>query len=184
MTIVLLIVLIAWPLLEIAVLIKVGEIIGFWPIFGIVIATFIIGASVLARSGLSAAFRVQEAIIKGEAPMAAMLEGALLATAGVLLVTPGLIADILGGLLLVPPLRMLCANWFLKSAFKHFEVHTASTTFEERDTFSETRDHHRPPRGGDQPAGSGPVIDGEFERLDERPMDSENDRRRGGTRGR
>ncbi len=164
MTMVLLIVLIAVPLLELAVLIKIGQWIGFWPAFGIVIGTFMIGASVLARSGLASAFRVQEAMLKGEPPVAAMLEGALLAFAGLLLVTPGFIADTVGLALLVPPIRALAAKWFTRSAFGDFEVrssHTTYETYEPRDAGGEAR------RGDD---GGGPVIEGEFERLDERPM--------------
>ncbi|MEZ5854312.1 MAG: FxsA family protein [Hyphomicrobiaceae bacterium] len=162
---VLLIVLIAVPLLELAVLIKVGQWIGFWPTFGIVIGTFMIGASVLARSGLAAAFRVQEAMLKGEPPVAAMLDGALLAFAGVLLVTPGFIADTVGFALLLPPVRSFAAKWFARSAFGHFDVRTSHTTYETYEAGDPGPQRHQ----GDG-RGSGPVIDGEFERLDERPL--------------
>lgn len=173
MTMVLLIVLIAVPLLEIAVMIKVGQAIGFWPTFGIVIGTFMLGASILARSGLTMAFRVQEAMVKGEPPAAAILDGALLAFAGVLLATPGLIADVVGLALLVPPLRALSARWLVQLMFADADIHVSTASYEA---------HHRS-AGNGQPGsaprtdGEGPVIEGEFERIDERPLRQGRDRK-------
>jgi UPF0716 protein FxsA len=174
MTMVLLIVLIAVPLLEIAVLIKVGQAIGFWPAFGIVIGTFIVGAWLLARSGLAAAFRVQEALMRGEPPVSAMLDGALLATAAILLATPGFLSDLAGLALLVPPVRSAVGRWIARSVFVHAEVTTRQGSFEHR------------ARGEAPPAGepgSGPVIEGEFERLDERPLSEAERRKRAGDQG-
>lgn len=165
MTVILLIVLIAVPLLEIAVMIKVGSLIGFWPALAIVVGTFVLGASVLAQSGLAAAFRVQEAMLKGEAPVHAMLEGALLAVAGILLATPGFIADFCGLVLLVPPVRRAVALWALRSVFVETEIRAGGAGFDR----SGERTAGRSP-GEDGTAGAGPVIDGEFERLDERPL--------------
>ena len=166
MTMVLLIVLIAVPLLEIAVMIKVGQWIGFWPAFGIVIGTFMLGASVLARSGLAAAFKVQEAMVRGETPVAAMLDGALLALAGILLVTPGFIADAFGLMLLIPPVRQALAHWAGSRMFVFGGF--------DRDPGRGGRPDAASPSGaaGNHGHGEdGPVIEGEFERLDERPID-------------
>ena len=176
MTMVLLIFLIAVPLLEIAVMIKVGSWIGFWPAFGIVIGTFILGSAVIARSGLSAAFRVQEAMLRGEPPVAAMLDGALLAMAGILLATPGFVSDCIGLALLLPPLRELAAAWLATRAFGRVDVHVKSERFENMDRGSAAD----PELYRDDGAG-GPVIDGEFERLDERPING-SDRRPDGER--
>ncbi|MDX2158075.1 MAG: FxsA family protein [Hyphomicrobiaceae bacterium] len=166
MTMVLLIVLIAVPLVEIAVMIKVGQWIGFWPAFGIVIGTFMLGASVLARSGLAAAFRLQEAVIKGEPPVAALVDGALLTLAGILLATPGFLADLVGLALLAPPLRAMIAGWVRRSLFAEAEVHVSRTSY------TATSDpQSRANDGFGRDPGAGPVIEGEFERIDERPID-------------
>jgi UPF0716 protein FxsA len=170
MTLALLIVLIAVPLLEIAVMIKVGQWIGFWPSLGIVVGTFMLGASVLASSGLSSAIRVQDALLKGAPPVPAMLDGALLAFAGILLATPGFIADTIGLLLLLPPLRSLTAGWLATRAFVQPEVHMSRGTFRTSGQEKPFENDQQPFGDGDG-KGSGPVIDGEFERLDERPMD-------------
>jgi UPF0716 protein FxsA len=167
MTVILLILLIAVPLLEIAVLIKVGSWIGFWPAFGIVIGTFILGASILARSGLASALRVQEALVKGEPPMAAMLDGALLAVAGIMLATPGFISDCLGLALLVPPVRRALAAWMLGRMHVAVDVRVAREQFGRA---AAGPDDLRDGPGSPREAGSGPVIEGEFERLEERTV--------------
>jgi UPF0716 protein FxsA len=170
MTMVLPIVLIAVPLVEIAVMIKVGHWIGFWPSFAIVVATFMLGASVLAHSGLTAAFRVQEAFVRGEPPVAAMLEGALMVASGLLLATPGFLADCAGLALLIPPVRAFAADWLARRMSLHVVIDPGGR----RGTgFDPGPGHDDGPRSGGpprQPEGGGPVIEGEFERLDERPV--------------
>lgn len=176
-----LILLVAIPLIEIALLIKVGQWLGFWPTLGLVVATFIGGAMVIGRSGFTSAMRLREALVRGEAPVAAMLESSLVVLAGVLLMTPGLLADASGLALLIPPLRRWLATLALRNVTVVGGVHASRTR-------SETGPHDaNSARGSDrqgeprrpEETGDGPVIDGEFERLDERPMRP----RRGGERG-
>lgn len=159
------IILVALPLIEIAVLIKAGQWLGFWPVLGIVIATFVLGSAILGRSGLSSALKVREALARGEPPVGAMLDSAMVVVAAVLLMTPGLIADATGLLLLVPPVRQALAHLALRNAIVVGSVKTG------RDPFGPDR---RGPRSGyDERASDGdqgPVIEGEFERLDERPV--------------
>jgi UPF0716 protein FxsA len=160
-----LIILVALPLIEIAVLIKVGQWLGFWPVMGIVIATFVFGSAILGRSGLSSALKVREALARGEPPVGAMLDSAVVVVAGVLLMTPGLIADVTGLLLLIPPVRHFLAQLALRNAI------IVGTVKPRPDPFD--ADLRRTPREADDPAprsDQGPVIEGEFERLDERPV--------------
>lgn len=176
---ILLIVLIAVPLVEIAVMIKVGQWLGFWPALGLVIATGIGGAMLLARSGLSSALRVQEAMLRGEPPVAAMIDSAMLVMAGVLLITPGFIADLMGLSLLLPFVRNWAASW----AMRNMVVTGGAARFDRR--FQEPGVHGgaaRSPDGngsGQMEPGSGPVIEVEFERLDERTLDPNRRRERG-----
>jgi UPF0716 protein FxsA len=161
------IILVALPLIEIAVLIKAGQWLGFWPVLGIVIATFILGSAILGRSGLSSALKVREALARGEPPVGAMLDSAMVVVAAVLLMTPGLIADATGLLLLVPPVRQALAHLALRNAIVVGSVKPG------RDPFDPER--RRPGSGFDERASDsdqGPVIEGEFERLDERPVKS------------
>jgi UPF0716 protein FxsA len=160
-----LIILIALPLIEIAVLIKVGQWLGFWPVMGIVIATFILGSAILGRSGLSSALKVREALARGEPPVGAMLDSAMVVVAGVLLMTPGLIADATGLLLLIPPVRSALAHLALRNAIVVGTVRPTRGPFD-ADPRPRSAESDEPPPSG----GQGPVIEGEFERLDERPV--------------
>ncbi len=170
-----LIVLIAVPLIEIAVMIKVGQWLGFWPALGLVIATGIGGAMLLARSGLASALRVQEAMLRGEPPVAAMIDSALLVMAGVLLITPGFVADLLGLALLLPFVRHWATAW----AMRNMVVMGRATGADRR--FQEPGSDERagPEPGGNASGHAGPVIEGEFERLDERTLDPNRRRERG-----
>lgn len=174
-----LVILIAIPLVELAVIIRVAQWIGFWPTLLIVVATFMLGAMVVGRSGFTSALKVRDALARGEPPVAAMLDSALVVVAGVLLMTPGFMADAVGLALLIPPVRMALARLALRNATIVGSVRVDQTTYQNRPTGGdETRTE--PPRG--RGAADGPVIEGEFQRLDERsvnrgrkPMDRQGD---------
>jgi len=96
---------VAFPLIEIAVLIKVGETIGFWPTMTLLVAAAILGMIVIRKQGLSMVGRMLDAMREGRMPLEPMLDGYIVIMAGLLLIIPGLISDVVGLLLLVPPLR-------------------------------------------------------------------------------
>jgi UPF0716 protein FxsA len=167
MQLIIILILIAFPLLEIGLLIKAGQWLGMWWMLAVILGTFVLGLAALTREGFSAPFKVQEALRSGEGPIEAIMDGTLAATAGVLLMTPGFISDALGLALLVPPFRRLAGRWIGR---KMVLVDISDTT---RRGSSRPRPGGRdpePPRSSSDP-DTGPVIDGEFERLDERPID-------------
>lgn len=164
-----LLLLISWPLLEIAVLIKAGAALGFLLTLAIVIATGVLGTAVLMRYGLDSTFKVQEAMARGEPPLAPMMDGALIATAGVLLITPGLCADAVGLLLLIPPLRAFLARQLLLRMLGISDLDGKGPRPTPEVWPDETRTGAGP--GQRRASGAGPVIEGEFERLDERTVD-------------
>jgi UPF0716 protein FxsA len=154
---ILLILLVALPLLEIALLIKVGAIIGLWMTLAIIVATFVAGIVVVQHQGLGVARRLMASARDGTPPVVPIMEGMLLMIAGGCLILPGLITDSIGLLLLVPPLRRACARWIVKSGMPlTVRVHRH-------------RRHHGQPR----PPSRGPAetIDGVFERIDEPKSD-------------
>ena len=160
-----LVALIAFPLLEIIVLVQVGGQIGFWWTLALILMTAILGMAIIVQNGTNAAIRVQQAMQRGEPPLAPMVDSAMVVVAGVLLVTPGVLADTLGLLMLAPFVRRLLARGLGRTLFGAFGV-SASTAdgggpFDDRD-----------PRTG-RPSGTrpGPVIDGEFTRVDEPASD-------------
>lgn len=106
--------LLAIPILEIAVFILVGNAIGLWPTLGLVILTAVIGSILLKQQGISTLARIQTEIGAGRVPGRDLVSGVMIAMAGVLLLTPGLVTDALGFLLFVPGVRSRIFD-FLKS---------------------------------------------------------------------
>jgi UPF0716 protein FxsA len=151
------------PLLEIALLVKFGQAVGVWLTIAEVIASAVVGVGILQRQGLTMFMRTQEAVMRGEPPVGAMLDGGIMVVAGTLLIMPGLITDAMGLLLLVPAVRHFLAARLVAGMFGAGTVRV--------DTFGDDR-RREPPRE-DQRAGDGggPVIEGDFERLDERTVD-------------
>lgn len=95
------------PIVEIAVFLVLGQAIGIWPtLLGIVVMA-VAGALVLRVQGLSLFAEIQRTVGRGQLPARALGDAMLVGIAGVLLLTPGYVTDLLGILLLVPPVRGL-----------------------------------------------------------------------------
>ncbi|KAB0679337.1 FxsA family protein [Aureimonas leprariae] len=93
------------PILEIAAFILVGREIGLLPTLGIVVVSAVVGALLLRRQGLGALRRIQGEIAAGRVPGRELADGVLIVAAGILLLTPGLVTDVVGYLLFVPAVR-------------------------------------------------------------------------------
>lgn len=101
----LLILFVGVPLLELAILVKLGTMVGFWPTIALVLVTGTVGA-VLARSQGARVLRaIQAEMAAGRMPAAHLVDGLLVLVGGIVLLTPGLLTDIAGLLLLFPPTR-------------------------------------------------------------------------------
>jgi len=95
------------PVVEIYLLIQVGQVIGaLWTVFFVVL-TAIIGVQLLKRQGLSTLSRAQNKLNSGQMPAQEMMEGFALVIAGAFLLTPGFFTDAFGFLLLFPVTRTL-----------------------------------------------------------------------------
>ncbi len=160
----LLLALLALPLVEIALLIKAAALLGFWPVLLIVLITAILGTAVVRQRGISVFSRVFAEIEAGRSGLEPMFDTLLAVTAGILLILPGLMSDGLGLLLLLPPFRKLVALLVLPHVAS---ARTAGTQpIDERFKNRESMD------GSSNNQPSGPiVIDGDYERLDERTVD-------------
>jgi len=96
---------IAVPIAELAVIIQVGQAIGIWWTIGLLIADSILGSMLMRHQGRTAWRRFNEAVAGGRVPAREVLDGALVIFGGALLLTPGFLTDILGLILLIPPTR-------------------------------------------------------------------------------
>lgn len=93
------------PFVEIALLVKMAQLIGFWTTLAIQIITGTIGATLARLEGLHQFRKIQHSISQGVAPADDVLDGILILVAGLVLLTPGLLTDAVGFLMLIPPLR-------------------------------------------------------------------------------
>lgn len=101
------IILVAIPIIEIAIFIQVGGIIGLWPTLAIVVATAFAGSILIRAQGAVAIDRLRLALSRGQDPSAPLADGVAILFAGALLLTPGFFTDALGLALLFPPTRKL-----------------------------------------------------------------------------
>jgi UPF0716 protein FxsA len=106
------------PILEIMLLINVSDNIGGWNTFAIVLITAFFGAYFVRREGANTLRDVQLKMAQGQMPGKELSEGLLLLVAGVLLVTPGFITDVLGLLFTIPFTRTPIAAALVKSFLK------------------------------------------------------------------
>lgn len=93
------------PLIELWLLLRIGAWIGAGPTFALVIVTGVAGATLARREGAHAWSAVQAELSAGRIPGRKLLEALLVLLAGVVLVTPGVVTDAVGLLLLVRPIR-------------------------------------------------------------------------------
>jgi UPF0716 protein FxsA len=174
---------VAMPIIEIAVFIQAGELIGLWPTIGVVILTAIIGTSLMRAQGLQTLAKAQSQMDQGEMPIGALFDGICILVAGVLLLTPGFVTDSFGFLLLVPPLRQLVGA---KVIMKLVQSGNIRTNFG-GGGFGASHPSSRGPNAGTAGAagshgtrrpGRGPIIDGDFEDVsaNDAANDTANDR--------
>lgn len=145
---------IAVPVIEIALFIQVGGVLGVWPTIALVLLTAIVGASLVRSQGLQTLLTVQQRLAQGQLPAQQILEGVMLAVAGVLLLTPGFFTDILGMLVLLPAPRAYLAKQ-LMSRVVVGNIHASGAGFEQRNPFH------------DRANPNGTTYEGEFERKDD-----------------
>ena len=98
------------PLLEILAFIEVGSFIGALPTLGFTLLTAVIGAAIVRRQGLQIIGEARQRLADNQIPLTSALHGGFLLLAGILLLTPGFVTDMVGFLLLIPPLRLLIAK--------------------------------------------------------------------------
>ncbi|AQS38065.1 protein affecting phage T7 exclusion by the F plasmid [Shewanella psychrophila] len=110
----LLIIFVLVPVIELNVLISVGESLGSWTTVGLVFLTAIVGVSLVRSQGISTLMQVQQKLSRGEAPGQEIVEGMMLAVAGLLLLIPGFVTDFIGLLLLTPFTRIPVAGFLYK----------------------------------------------------------------------
>ena len=141
---------VAVPLIEIALFIQVGGLIGLWATLGIVVLTAIIGTSLVRSQGAEAMASLRRSFNDLNDPTEPLAHGAMILFSGALLLTPGFFTDALGFALLVPGFRRLV----LRELKKRVKVESVVAG---QAQWRETR------------AGPDVIIEGDYEVQDETP---------------
>lgn len=109
------------PLLELYVLSIVEDRIGLVNTLGLVVATGLVGAAVMKRQGAAVWRSAQERVARGDIPAEEILGGIMVLVGGALMITPGIITDAVGLLLMIPAVRSLFIPfWSRKGVFMTF----------------------------------------------------------------
>lgn len=143
------------PVLELYLLIRVGQWLGAWPTVGLVFLTAALGVSLLRQQGFSTLRTVRTRLDAGELPAREMVEGLVLVVGGAMFLAPGFITDILGFTCLLPPTRRRIAAFLMARGVWHVQAsvrYGAGPAARTGDFRAESR---------------GRIIEGEFERDDD-----------------
>lgn len=104
------------PLVELYVIIQVGQAIGALPTIGLLLLDSILGSLLLRAQGRTVWRRFRAALAAGRPPARETIDGALVILGGALMLTPGFVTDAFGILLLLPPSRAFARRGILRSA--------------------------------------------------------------------
>ncbi len=99
------------PLVELYLLIWLGTYIGAVDTIAIVIGTGVAGGLLAKSQGLAVFDRMRAELNRGRLPAESLFDGLLILIAGAMLITPGLLTDGLGLLLLIPWSRQAFKSW-------------------------------------------------------------------------
>ncbi|MFY9807622.1 MAG: FxsA family protein [Pseudonocardiaceae bacterium] len=110
-----LLVLLVAIIVELTVFVAVGHAIGVLATVGLLILTSLMGAALLRREGARTLSAFVDALRSRRPPHRELFDGMLITAAGLLVIVPGFVSDVLGLLLLLPPIRALVRRRILRS---------------------------------------------------------------------
>lgn len=131
------------PLVELWLLIQIGQTTSTLFAISLVIVTGIIGAALARQQGLQNWRKLQQGLAGGNPPTDALLDGFLILLAGAVLITPGIITDLFGFALLIPPIRSIIKKWLKEAAKKRTVVHFQSMSGFSEEGFQTRHPDHR-----------------------------------------
>jgi UPF0716 protein FxsA len=146
------------PLLELYVIIQVGQVIGVLPTLALMLLSGVVGATLARSQGRQAWTRLNQTLAAGRVPAREVVDGALVVFGGALLLTPGFITDAIGIFMLVAPGRALIRSLLRRSAAR---TPAGRPAFFFYDRFPRGPRGPRGPREGAN-AGTGPAAGDPF----------------------
>lgn len=122
------------PLVELYLLIEVGSRIGAATTVALIALTGGVGALLARMQGFRVIVQIRERLAQGQLPADELLSGGLVVAGGLLLVTPGLLTDAVGLVLLIPVVRARVVEWvkaFLRRRIEQGSIHIVAWENEE-----------------------------------------------------
>jgi len=120
----LILILLLLPVVELYLLLRLGEHLGALPVLGLLLLSAVLGLLLARSQGARVLRNMQGTLARGEMPAEGMLGAGLVVVGGVLLVVPGVLTDVLGLALLLPPTR----RWVAASLRRGMERRMRSGT--------------------------------------------------------
>lgn len=137
------------PVVELALLIQLGQYIGFWPTVGIIVLTGLIGSLLAKREGLGIWRRFNERLQAGEIPGEELLDGVIILVSGALLITPGVFTDLFGFIGLIPFTRAVVRKAVNRRIQRGLQKGTMSVMFGGLGSFGAAGGFGEAPPGAD-----------------------------------
>lgn len=107
------------PLLEIYVIIQVGQVIGAWWTIALLVAVAVLGSWLVRREGWRTWRALTDALMRGQLPGREVLDAALVLAGGVLMLAPGFVSDVVGLVVILPVTRPLARRVLMWAAGRH-----------------------------------------------------------------
>ncbi len=143
------------PLIELWLLFRISQQTSIGATIALVLVTGAVGASLARWQGITTLRSMMAELSQGRMPKDQLIDGAMILVAGAVLLTPGIITDVFGFLLLIPPCRAVAK----KLAVSYFKKRWRVVSFSQGSVFEvEGGPVHREPPS-DHGQGSGQVID-------------------------
>lgn len=102
------------PFIELIIIVKIGNRIGFWPALALIAVPGLLGAAMARSQGTAVFARIKSDIARGRLPGSEIIDGILIFAGGLLLITPGFITDIAGLTVLFPQARKYYRAFILR----------------------------------------------------------------------
>lgn len=120
----LVVIFVAVPIIELFVILQVGEAIGVLPTIALLVVDSVLGSVLMRSQGRAAWARFNAALAERRVPAREVVDGVLIVFGGALLLTPGFVTDLLGLSLLLPPTRALLRGVIVRRVLPRMLVTT------------------------------------------------------------
>jgi UPF0716 protein FxsA len=154
------------PLVEFWLLMELAQHTSWLTTIAIVISTGMIGISLVPWQGVNTWREIQRQLASGQSPTRSIISGVVILVAGALLLTPGLLTDTTGFLLLIPPVREAAVSFLQKHVFRSVTTRFQSSVWVNSASFDANYPGDSPKNESERPHVE--VIEPKAPRIDRR----------------